>query len=74
MRLKMLAVVLLLAGCAMAPKVEPVVNSCPPVKAYSQEFLDAAADELDSIASSAPHIAQMITDYGAERRALRTCR
>lgn len=74
MRYRSLPAILLLAGCAMAPKVEPVVNSCPPVRAYSQEFLNAAADELDSIANRAPHIAQMIVDYGAERRALRTCR
>jgi len=73
MRYRILAAALLVAGCAMAPKVEPVVSSCPPVRQYSQDFLNAAADELTEIRDRAPHVAQMITDYGAERKALKAC-
>lgn len=64
-----LLVLLLLSACAPAP----AVNACPPVKPYSAEFQLVAAAELEAIKSTAPHVAEMITDYGAERAMLRAC-
>jgi hypothetical protein len=64
---------LLLVGGCMSTKLEPVVQSCPPLVTYNHGFQAATAKELKAIAGEAPHVAQMITDYGAERRALATC-
>ena len=60
----------LLAGCATersdgAP--------CPPVVAYSREFLARAADELDSLPTGSA-IEQMLADYQVMRDQARACR
>ena len=59
----------LLAGCATersdgAP--------CPPVVAYSREFLARAADELDSLPAGSA-IEQMLADYQVMRDQARAC-
>lgn len=72
MRILAILCAVALAGC-MSTKLQPVVNSCPPIVAYSPDFQHQAGDELAEIKGIAPHIAQMIVDYGAERKALRTC-
>ena len=59
----------LLAGCATersdgAP--------CPPVVAYSPEFLARAADELDSLPAGSA-IEQMLADYQVMRDQARAC-
>ena len=59
----------LLAGCATersdgAP--------CPPVVAYSREFLAHAAGELDSLPAGSA-IEQMLADYQVIRNQARAC-
>ena len=59
----------LLAGCATersdgAP--------CPPVVAYSREFLARAADELDLLPAGSA-IEQMLADYQVMRDQARAC-
>jgi hypothetical protein len=59
----------LLAGCVTersdgAP--------CPPVVAYSREFLARAADELDSLPIGSA-IEQMLVDYQVMRDQARAC-
>ena len=59
----------LLAGCATersdgAP--------CPPVVAYSQDFLARAAGELDSLPAGSA-IEQMLADYQVMRDQARAC-
>ena len=67
--MRALMALLLLSACAPAP----VVSACPPVKPYSAEFQSQAAAELEAIKYTAPHVAEMITDYGTERAMLRAC-
>lgn len=63
---------LLLAACASwgdKPDVSPV--TLPPLVQYSPEFQKAAADELSTIQTKAPHVAQLVTDYGKLRCAIK---
>ena len=53
----------LLAGCATA---HTDGAPCPPVVAYSPEFLARAADELDSLPAGSA-IEQMLADYQVMR-------
>jgi hypothetical protein len=59
----------LLAACATAPSDGA---SCPPVVAYSQEFLARAADELDRLPPGSA-IEQMLADYQVMRDQARAC-
>ena len=56
-------------------RVTPIISDCPALVNYSPEFQSAAAAELRALskANHAPHIRQMVTDYGAERKALEKC-
>ena len=45
---------------------------CPPIVAYSREFLARAADELDSL-SAGSAIEQMLADYQVMRDQARAC-
>ena len=59
----------LLAGCA----TEPTDGSpCPPVVAYSREFLARAAVELDSLPAGSA-IEQMLADYQVMRNQVPVC-
>jgi type IV pilus biogenesis protein CpaD/CtpE len=60
----------LLAGCATAPSNGA---PCPPVVAYSREFLARAADEFDSLPIGSA-IEQMLVDYQVMRDQARVCR
>ncbi|MGZ8281890.1 MAG: hypothetical protein ACXWUN_02920 [Allosphingosinicella sp.] len=59
----------LLAGCATAPSNGA---PCPPVVAYSREFLARAADELDVLPPGSA-IEQMLIDYQVTRDQARAC-
>jgi len=59
---------LALAGCKPGAAI-----TCPTLKVYSESFKAAASAELDMIEAKAPHIVQMINDYGVERDAIRKC-
>ena len=59
----------LLAGCATEPSDG---SPCPPVVAYSREFLARAADELDSLPPGFA-IEQMLADYQVMRDQARVC-
>jgi type IV pilus biogenesis protein CpaD/CtpE len=59
----------LLAGCATAPSDG---LPCPPVVAYSREFLARAADELASLPAGSA-IEQMLADYQVMRDQARAC-
>ena len=59
----------LLAGCATARSDGA---PCPPVVAYSREFLARAADELDVLPPGSA-IEQMLTDYQVTRDQARAC-
>ncbi|TXH35323.1 MAG: hypothetical protein E6Q98_16150 [Rhodospirillaceae bacterium] len=75
----MRAIILALACCSLSAcyplRVTPVISDCPALVDYPPEYQEAAADELRQLkqANHAPHIRQMITDYGAERKALEKC-
>jgi hypothetical protein len=60
----------LLAGCATAPSDG---SPCPPVVAYSRDFLAGAADELASLPAGSA-IEQMLADYQVMRDQARACR
>lgn len=47
--------------------------TCPPLKQYSKEFQAAAAREYAAIEAAAPHLVQMVDDYGVSRAAIRAC-
>lgn len=64
-----IAMALALAGCAHGA----AITCGPPLKQYSKEFQAKAADEYEAIEPSAPHITQMVDDYGLERTAIRAC-
>ncbi len=69
MRHAMLVVlVLLLAACKQGGAV-----TCPTLRGYSPAFMAAAAREIESLGRSTPHVAQMLSDYGVERDAIREC-
>ena len=59
----------LLAGCATERSDSA---PCPPVAAYSRDFLARAADELDSLAAGSA-IEQMLADYQVVRDQARAC-
>jgi hypothetical protein len=59
----------LLAACATAPSDGA---PCPPVVAYSREFLARAADELERLPSGSA-IEQMLADYQVMREQARAC-
>lgn len=65
-----LAFVLLFAltGCRAGGAI-----TCPTVRVYSPAFLKATSAELDMIEKNAPHVVQMLNDYGVERDAIRKC-
>jgi hypothetical protein len=70
----------LLSGCALfEPAAKPApaaVAVCPPVVTYTMEFQAAAGAEMAMLnqLGLAPHVRQMIGDYGAERDRLRACK
>lgn len=49
------------------------VITCPPMKQYSKQFQEQAAREYELVLKIAPHLTQMIDDYGVERDAIRAC-
>lgn len=58
----------------MAAKCERgAVVTCPPLKGYSAAFQAAAAAEYEMVEKTAPHLVQMIDDYGVSRSAIRAC-
>lgn len=59
----------LLAGCATDPSDR---SPCPPVVAYSREFLARAADELNLLPPDSA-IEQMLADYQVMRDQARMC-
>ncbi len=69
-RLAVLAIATsLLAGCATARSDG---GTCPPVPAYSREFLARAAGELQQLPPGAA-IEQMLADYQVMRGQARVC-
>lgn len=64
----LIALVLLLAACKQGGAI-----TCPTLRGYSPAFLAAAARELEGLDRNAPHVAQMLNDYGVERDAIREC-
>lgn len=66
--LMFITLALLLAGCNQGGAI-----TCPTLKGYSASFMQAAARELESLDRTAPHLAQMLNDYGVERDAVREC-
>ena len=64
----LLALVLMIAACKQGGAI-----TCPTLKGYSPAFLAAATRELDGLDRIAPHVAQMLNDYGVERDAIREC-
>ena len=69
-RLAVLAIATsLLAGCATARSDG---GGCPPVPAYSREFLARAAGELQQLPPGAA-IEQMLMDYHLVREQARIC-
>jgi hypothetical protein len=70
-RLAVLAIVMsLVAGCATALSDG---GACPPVPAYSREFLRRAAVELEKLPPGTA-IEQMLSDYQVMRDQARACR
>lgn len=59
---------LALAGCKQGAAI-----TCPTLRGYSHSFMIAAAREFEGLDRTAPHIAQMLNDYGVERDAIREC-
>lgn len=63
-----LAMALVLAACNQGGAI-----TCPTLKGYSSAFLSATAREFEGLDRIAPHITQMLNDYGVERDAVREC-
>ena len=63
-KIALVTCLLVLSGCVTATR-----TIAPRPIAYSREFQAATAEELGRI--NAPHVEQMITDYGRERAKLR---
>ena len=59
---------LMLAACNQGGAI-----TCPTFKGYSTLFVASAARELECLSHRAPHLAQMMDDYGVERDAIREC-
>lgn len=71
-----LITVLALAPFLMAGLTEcdpKAAITCPPLKQYSKAFQAAAAAEYEAVEKTAPHLVQMIDDYGVSRDAIRAC-
>lgn len=66
--LALIALAAVLAACKPG-----AVITCPPLKGYSAEFQAAAAAEYEAVEKIAPHLVQMVDDYGVSRRAIRAC-
>jgi hypothetical protein len=49
------------------------VVTCPSLKQYSAAFQKEAAREYALVEKMAPHLMQMVDDYGVERSAIRAC-
>lgn len=64
----LVALVLLLAACKQGGAI-----TCPTLKGYSPAFLADSARELEGLDRNAPHVAQMLNDYGVERDSIREC-
>lgn len=58
--------VLLLTGCAQPDSS----FNAPPLVTYDQEFQKQASEELQQYRAKAPHVAEMIDDYGNLRAAI----
>ncbi len=63
--------VLLALGAVLAACKPGAGVTCPPLIPYSKAFQRAAMAELDAI--KAPHLEQMLNDYGVTRDAIRAC-
>lgn len=74
--LVLLAVVILgvfaVTGCATQTEA-PLVHVCPSLVSYSPDFERAATVQLATLPPDSP-IAQMVSDYGALRAAVRICK
>ena len=71
LRLAVLAIATtLLAGCATARSDG---GACPPVPAYSREFLARAAGEVEQLPAGSA-VEQMLADYKVMRDQARVCR
>lgn len=58
----------------MAAKCERgAAITCPALKPYSREFQAAAEAEYAAVEKTAPHLVQMIDDYGVSRAVVRAC-
>lgn len=65
---------ILVAGLAVGlAKCDGAAITCPTLREYSNEFLKAAAQEMKTIHSTAPHVATLVDDYGVDRDAIRKC-
>lgn len=72
--MKKVLLVLALAPFLLAAKCERGSSiTCPPLKQYSAQFQAAAAAEYEKVELQAPHLMQMIDDYGVTRDAIRAC-
>lgn len=63
-----LPIVLAVSGC---PKGGAI--TCPTFVGYSDAFLAATEKEIAKIENDAPHVVEMLNDYGVERDAIREC-
>lgn len=61
----------LTSACAAVPSKVPGV--CPHLKHYSNEVMDAAADELDALPHGSTLANIMMPDYGTMRDEVRAC-
>lgn len=59
---------LLLTACEQGGAI-----TCPTLRGYSPAFMAAAAHEFEGLVHNAPHVVQMLNDYGVERDAIREC-
>ena len=68
---------LLTSGCVTAnSRLDRVIASCPPLKAYSKEFLIQVADQLSEVRAAHGDDAALqviVTDYSVTRDFIRTC-
>lgn len=64
----LVAILVLLAACKQGGAI-----TCPTLRGYSPAFIAAAARELEGLDRGAPHVEQMLNDYGVERDAIREC-
>lgn len=67
----MLPSVLTMAAFSLAACQTAGGGGCPPLVTYSHTFQKQAARELQGAKQSAPHVAQLVIDYGKLRDACR---